>query len=123
MLRVKDRGSASSITIGKVQYGKENGQWQTLTLAEPFRFPDFQNARTVEAARFGREESPGEVRTRVVIARDRSGRLALAFWIDETDLRIHQGMMAGLGHFMVQRYRDFDIPLSIEPPADVPRSP
>lgn len=122
-MRLQIEGGASSIAIGKVQYVKENGQWQTLTLAEPFRFPDFQNARTVEAARFGREEPLGEARTRVVVARALSGRLALAFWIDEDDSHPHQVMMAGPGHFMVQRYRDFNAPLAIEPPADAPRAP
>jgi len=122
-MRLQIEGGASSITIGKVQYVEEDGRWQMLTLADPFRFPDFQNARTVEAARLGREEPLGEARTRVVVARALSGRLTLAFWIDEDNFHLHQVMMAGPGHFMVQRYRDFNAPLAIEPPADAPRAP
>lgn len=115
-MRVQIEGGATATTIGNVQFVEENGKPMTLTLAVPFVFPDFRNAEGVEVARLGRTERLGEIPTQVVVARGRSTGLALAFWIAEADARLLQVMMVGPGHFMVQRYLDFDAPLNIERP-------
>ncbi len=113
-MRVQIEGGATSPIIGNVQYIEENGKPMTLTLAVPFAFPDFRNADLVGTARLGRPERLGEIPTQGV--RGRSTGLAMAFWIAEADARLLQGMMAGPGHWMVQRDRDFDAPLNIERP-------
>jgi copper transport protein len=115
-MRVQLEGGSAAILIGKTQYVQEGGRWTALALAEPFRFPDFHYAESVEVAHVGPEEVLEGNPTRVIVARGRAGGLAFAFWIDRRDFRLHQVLMAGLGHLMAQRYFDFDAPLSVEPP-------
>jgi len=115
-MRVQLEGGSAAILIGKTQYVQEGGRWTALALAEPFRFPDFHYAESVEAAHVGPEEVLEGNPTRVIVARGRAGGLAFAFWIDRRDFHLHQVLMAGPGHLMAQRYFDFDAPLSVEPP-------
>jgi len=117
-------GGSEMVWIGSTRYLRlGDGPWQVLHGGPPPQVPSFIwdfFRPFIDARILGRAVVQG-VPTRIVVFFGKSGVTPVWFrlWIDRDGL-VRQAQMRAQGHFMDDRYYDFDRPISIEPPKGVP---
>jgi hypothetical protein len=116
-------GGSQMVWIGSTRYLRQgDGRWQVLHGGPPPDVPSFiwDFFRPFIDARILGRATVGGVPTRIVAFFGRSGVTPVWFrlWIDRDGLVRHAQMRAQ-GHFMDDRYYDFDGPISIQPPKGV----
>ena len=116
-------GGSQMVWIGGTRYLRQgDGSWQVLHGGPPPVVPSFIwdfFRPFIDARILGRTAVEG-VPTRVVTFFGKSGVTPLWFrlWVDREGL-VRQAQMRAQGHFMDDRYYDFDQPILIEPPKGV----
>ncbi len=113
-------GGSRMVWIGGTRYLRQgDGQWQVLHGGPPPDVPSFiwDFFRPFIDARILGRATVGGVPTRIVAFFGKSGVTPVWFrlWIDREGM-VRQAQMRAQGHFMDDRYYDFDGPISIEPP-------
>jgi copper transport protein len=116
-------GGSQMVWIGSTRYLRQgDGRWQVLHGGPPPDVPSFIwdfFRPFIDARILGHAVVQG-VPTRIVAFFGKSGVTPVWFrlWIDREGL-VQQAQMRAQGHFMDDRYYDFDRPISIEPPKGV----